>query len=565
MKYKFINNIQIGGLIKDDFLYYLNNKEFDNITNEMIQLVNDTFTIQGEEHYLLIYFLNKYKNNIIIWLLNLPNIDVNIQDNNGNSPLHLAFKLIYYNNVINLLLNNQKININIQDNNGNTPLHIAFKSTYYRYNNILILINNQTININIQDNDGNTPLHLAILHLANDFGSGSGVDKYEIMKELINKTNLTIINKSNLTILSLFCYNKMYINTNEMLYYERGLMTLILNKYIENNINISEHEYLYITCWSTIDNITLSIFNEFITKYHNKFPDLKLRSDKALQYYNIYSNENNNKQYIINAHGSTLDDYFIIPSNIMIIMQTPINEFAYQRRFNISNPNIMPPCYINKNHNEYINSILKINPYVYMSGSLMKNNNISFYAYDKTYFRDFMGILNIKQITKENFELPQSYIDFINNWTSNNENEQDDFILKYTDIDIFSIDIIKQNNLTLSDIVRKIKELYPTNYIILYVPVCRKCNENEDFNDICPNIIEQTSLLKNPKRRGSFSLSSTNIDNLLLSNHNNFQKIYDSVINLTNNIDLQNLNTYNLSNNNICDILSEYLKIKIKN
>ena len=135
-------------------------------------------------------------------------------------------------------------------------------------------------------------------------------------------------------------------------------MILILNKYIDNNINILANEYLYITCWSTINNITLNIYNDFITKYHNKFPDLKIRSDKALEYYNIYSNENNNEQYIINAHGNTYDNYFIIPSNMIIIMQTPINEFAHVRRFNISNPNnIMPPCYINKNHDEYIKSI----------------------------------------------------------------------------------------------------------------------------------------------------------------------------------------------------------------
>ena len=190
----------------------------------------------------------------------------------------------------------------------------------------------------------------------------------------------------------------------------------------------------------------------------------------------------------------------------------------------------------------------------------MKNNNISFYEYDKTKFKGFNGILNIKQITKNDFQLPQLDIDFINDWTKKNENEQDNFIIKYSDVNIFSIDIIKQNNLLFSDIVKKINDLYPTNYIILYVAACRKCNEYSDFNDMCPNIINQTTILKNPKRRGSFSLSSTNIDNLLLSNHNNFQKIYDSVKNNT--INIQNIDIYNLSNNNICDILYEYLKIK---
>ena len=150
--------------------------------------------------------------------------------------------------------------------------------------------------------------------------------------------------------------------------------------------------------------------------------------------------------------------------------------------------------------------------------------------------------------------------------TSKNENEQYDFYIKYTDIEIFNINDIKENKLSLSDIVKRIKDLYPTNYIILYVPVCRKCNDNQNFNDICSTHVEQTHLLKNPKRRGSFSLSSTNIDNLLLSNHNNFQKIFNVVKNINfDNKDIQNMDEYDLNNREICVILSEYLRIKNNN
>ena len=622
MKYK---NIQTGISIKDDFFLYLDNNEFDKITNEMKEIVNEIFIIRQKNHYLLLYFINKNKENVIIWLLNLFNIDVNIQNLKGYTPLNLAC-ILNYNNIvelllnhlninvnlqninsdtslhiainensidcINLLLNNLNINVNLQNITGNTPLHIAINNI--NINNIKLLLDHHNININlqningdtplhlsmyinnitgisdillqyinievnIQNNDGNTPLHIAIIYNNND-----------IIKELIYKTDLTIINKLNNSILSLYCD---IINNNSILYNKEEIIILILNKYINYNYNISAYDYLNITCWSIIDNTTLSIFNDFITKYHNKFPDLKIRSDKALEYYNIFTNNNNNKQFMINAHGKTLNNYFIIPSNMMIIMQTPINDLAYNKRYNIKNPNIiLPPCYINKNYDEYIKSILKINPYVYISGSLMKNNHISFYEHNKTKFKKFYGILNIEQITKEDFKLPQLNIDFIDNWTNLNKEEKNDFILKYTDIDIFPIDIIKQNNfnLFLSDIVKKINDLYPTNYIILYITVCRECNESFDFYDICPNIVEQTTILKNPKRRGSFSLSSTNIeniDNLLLSNHNNFQKIFDIVKNNSNNDNIQNIiveyyRIYNLSNNNICDILSEYLKIK---
>ena len=132
---------------------------------------------------------------------------------------------------------------------------------------------------------------------------------------------------------------------------EQEIMILILNKYINSNYDISVYEYMFITCWSTINDITLHIFNDFIKRYHDIFPDLKIRSDKALQYYDIYINEINNKQYIIDALGETLNNYFIVPSNMLIIMQTSTDNLAYYHIYDKSNPdNIVPHCYINKNY-----------------------------------------------------------------------------------------------------------------------------------------------------------------------------------------------------------------------
>ena len=370
--------------------------EKNEISNILINHINIDVNIQNNDGNtpLHLSILDK-KIYIIEILINHTNINVNIQNNDGDTPLHLAFSYKY---ISEILINHINIDVNIQNNNGNTPLHLAILNNGVSE----ILINHINIDVNIQNNDGNTPLHLAIV-FDND---------YEIIKKLINKTNLSIINNYNNSILSLYCN----IKNNE-----QKIIILILNKYIENNINITANEYLNITCWSTINNITLSIFNDFITNYHNKFPDLKLRSDKALEYYNIFTNENNNKQYIISAHGKTLNNYFIIPSNMMIIMQTPIDEFAHYNIYNKNNSNnIIPPCFINKNYEEYIKSTLKINPYVYISGSLMKNNMIIFHESDKTNFFKFNGILNIEQITKEDFKLPELDIDFIDDWTNLN-------------------------------------------------------------------------------------------------------------------------------------------------
>jgi ankyrin repeat protein len=50
----------------------------------------------------------------------------------------------------------KKVDINTQDNQGKTPLHIAIENGYDRLVNSLL---NEEVDINIQDNRGKTPLH----------------------------------------------------------------------------------------------------------------------------------------------------------------------------------------------------------------------------------------------------------------------------------------------------------------------------------------------------------------------------------------------------------------------
>ena len=308
------------------------------------------------------------------------------------------------------------------------------------------------------------------------------------------------------------------------------------------------------------------------------------------------------------GHGNILNDYFIVPSNMMIIMHTHVENLAYTHDINqigndnpfvsnirniISN-NIVPPCYINKNYNEYINSIFKINPIVYLSGSLIKNNYIQFYETDK-YFKSFLGIFNIEQLTNEQFILPPNDIEYIINWNNNNiDNNNDDnidFRLKYTDTNILTIEKIKQNNFTFkfNNIVSKIKNKFPNKKIILHIIACRICMEYNDYmEDICPTEIQKISIMKT-NNRGSFSLDTIDIDTLqqsissdafslntidtldsiendiLQSMHNKFQDIFNFVINNSSNINniINNYYIkYTLSNTDICDILKEYIRLK---
>ena len=86
---------------------------------------------------------------------------------NGNGPwlgmsaLHWAVD-IGFPNVVNALLKIPEIDINIQDINGRTPLQLAFTGRSYDVKIVTALIEHGA-NFNVQDEKGDTPLHTVIL------------------------------------------------------------------------------------------------------------------------------------------------------------------------------------------------------------------------------------------------------------------------------------------------------------------------------------------------------------------------------------------------------------------
>jgi ankyrin repeat protein len=101
-------------------------------------------------------------------LLAHQKIDPNIKDNNGKTPLNhvVESKRI---DVIRLLLQHPKIDVNSKDNEGNTPLFTALKKGKETVKETIIdiLLNNQHTNKLATNNSGNTALHIACTHMAN--------------------------------------------------------------------------------------------------------------------------------------------------------------------------------------------------------------------------------------------------------------------------------------------------------------------------------------------------------------------------------------------------------------
>lgn len=82
---------------------------------------------------------------------------INLKDNFGSTPLHLAIRF-HNDDLVSLLLSIDSIDINIADNKGRTPLHFA---CYENSQNVITKLLEMNIDVNKIDNKGNTALHYA--------------------------------------------------------------------------------------------------------------------------------------------------------------------------------------------------------------------------------------------------------------------------------------------------------------------------------------------------------------------------------------------------------------------
>ncbi|MEO0202771.1 MAG: ankyrin repeat domain-containing protein [candidate division WOR-3 bacterium] len=82
--------------------------------------------------------------------------DINIKNNNGKTPLHIAVEN-EYEDIVKLLLE-KNVDVNIKDNEGNTPLHKAVKNGNYFIIKELLKFGADK---NIKNNEGKTPFDLA--------------------------------------------------------------------------------------------------------------------------------------------------------------------------------------------------------------------------------------------------------------------------------------------------------------------------------------------------------------------------------------------------------------------
>ena len=127
----------------------------------------------------------------IVTILLDMDVDINIKDKNGDTPLHVACREGHINTCV-LLLSN-KCDINIKNANGNTPLHLTCQSGALEICEQLL---KRHSDINIKNNNGDTPLLVA----------GKYCD-FEIIQKLLSEADIkpNETNHAGDTILHVLC------------------------------------------------------------------------------------------------------------------------------------------------------------------------------------------------------------------------------------------------------------------------------------------------------------------------------------------------------------------------
>ena len=146
---------------------------------------------------------NQEKDKLII-LFNSKdyNLNINVQDIDGDTPLHIAVFMANY-DIIKILLD-YNANVDITDKWGQTPLHRLYFCL--KSNNILKILQlliNHNCNFNKQDKNGNTILHLSLKQIIRlNSKININVKKFLLKLKLLIPNGIT--NNENISITDLF-------------------------------------------------------------------------------------------------------------------------------------------------------------------------------------------------------------------------------------------------------------------------------------------------------------------------------------------------------------------------
>ncbi len=436
-------------------------------------------------------------------ILTSPNLDLNYQNKEGNSYLHIAI-LFEREEMIKTLIK-KGININMKNNEGNTPLHIAYKVGNKNIinelirNNIDLRIKNKYGLIGYENKKKKIKKSNCEINSFNKCKSNYKINIFEnknksnceILKPHIKEINNDKNKKINLKMFKIqksILYKKKGDNLTEETKSNSPPNTN--NSYRSNNYKIYDYNHNYENIYS------LTSSHEIQKKISKNGNELNIISNANFSNSNSnYYNFNNNSCNYNNKNNYIIEDDDLSNININKQIKKPsMKKYKTSVLFNLNNNENPINNNDNSNYNKlYYDTIKKKRPINQSQRNFYYFSPIAIHQqiYKKKSYKQLIvtenerllkkSLPNIKKVLVSNFDLNTSFNN--NNDNSNNLNNEDYNILYKNENNINKVnnfnESLTENNL-LYDFLSEIKmEKYYKNLTL------------NGFDDI-KLIIEQT-------------------------------------------------------------------------
>ena len=333
-------------------------------------------SVDDKKESILSYSIKNHNISVANLILTSPILDLDYQDANGNSYLHLA--ILYKQEEIVKSLIEKGININKKNNEGNTALHLAYLKNYKEIINIL---EENGIDTNIRNNNNklaeemnfnfrpNTYRYKINTNLSNKEINKTQVKSDKNLYNSNNNNNINIKTKNNKTINSYNFKQKQNFTTKQSnnistrLNHTSHLINVCLTSKVKkpetNNNNSTRKQFNNngpINASEEIMNI--EFYKNSIKKYNKKYPEIekKIKNDSEFEKKSDYEDklcivnpEEKENSYTEETKNNKIknDANKIVSSNIITNRTSPK---MIKRKKMVKNRNS------NKNNN-FINSV----------------------------------------------------------------------------------------------------------------------------------------------------------------------------------------------------------------
>ena len=357
------------------------------------------------------------------------NFNFNLQNNNGDTPLHLAIRY-QHSKIINILLNIKNININIINNNHIDIFYEAILINNNTIINNIIKLHDKDIKYNLfKGPNGKNYFHEAIIKNNKELINIFLKKYYNLNIKDLNGNNLLHYSAiyNNIDLIKLL--KKKYVNFNESNFFKENPLNYyikrdskidIIKNLINNNINshdLNGNNCLinYLLFHNNIDNKLIKIFiDNNINLYHYNNDELSvlviLMLNNKINNFNYTIKHIKNIDYVTNKSNPLLIVYLQKTNTININFLIILLKIGYD----INIPNIYMDTsvhYLSKLENinkEHIDLILKYNGNFFIENRKKKiplnninNNKIKEYIIKK-YFKNDNCINNLNSCIKKN-------------------------------------------------------------------------------------------------------------------------------------------------------------------